>query len=85
MKTISSPSQTSRTPLAYGASELARRLEVSPRHVRRLNASARLPRPIFLGRSVRWFAAEIEEWLAAGGPDRKTWEAMKRPGRVGRR
>ena len=42
-----------------------------------MNAAGKLPKPIRLGRSVRWPVFEIEAWLAAGAPDRETWEAMK--------
>ena len=64
-------------PLAFSAAELARRLDVSLRHLRRLDSAAKLPKPIRLGRSVRWPVTEIESWLDAGAPDRQRWEAMK--------
>ena len=63
--------------LALSADGLAQMLGVSLRHVRRMDSSAKLPRPIRLGASVRWTVAEIEAWLAAGAPDRRTWQAMK--------
>ena len=63
--------------LALSAEELAERMGVSLRHVRRLDSSGQLPKPIRLGRSVRWPLSEVEAWLAAGAPDRATWEAMK--------
>ena len=64
-------------PLAFSAAELANRLGVSLRHMRRLDSAGKLPKPIRLGRSVRWPVAEIENWLDEGAPDRRTWEAMK--------
>ena len=64
-------------PLAFSAKELANRLGVSLRHIRRLDSAGKLPKPIRLGRSVRWPAVEIESWLDAGAPDRKLWQAMK--------
>lgn len=35
---------------------------------------ARIPKPIRIGGSVKWCVAEIEAWVAAGCPDRPTWE-----------
>lgn len=44
-------------------------------------ASGRIPAPCFrLGRSPRWRRAEIDAWMAAGGPPRDEWEAMRRHG-----
>ena len=63
--------------LALSAEGLARTLGVSLRHVRRLDAAGKLPRPVRLGASVRWPVAEIEAWLAGGAPDRRTWQTLK--------
>ena len=67
-----------RLRLALPAGELASLLGVSLRHIRRMDASGKLPRPVRLGHSVRWLAAEIEAWLVAGAPGRKTWQQMRR-------
>ena len=64
-------------PLAFSAQQLADRLGASLRHIRRLDSAGKIPRPIRLGRSVRWPVQEIKDWMDAGGPDRRTWEAMK--------
>ena len=64
-------------PAALSAETLAKILQVSIRHLRRLNATGRLPRPVRLGHSVRWLSTEIEAWLEAGAPDRKTFEAIQ--------
>lgn len=56
---------------------LAELLEVSVRHIWRLNAMGKLPGPVKLGKAVRWRATEIETWLDAGAPDRKMWSAMR--------
>ena len=64
-------------PLAYSAQHLAERLGVSLRHVRRMDAAGMLPKPIRLGRAVRWPAEDIHGWLKAGSPDRRKWEAIK--------
>lgn len=63
------------------AGDLARRLRLSIRMVRKLNSEGSLPNPIRLGRSIRWRASEVAEWIAAGCPDRKARE--KRPESVG--
>jgi len=63
------------------AEELARHLGVSKRHVSAMNSAGKLPAPIRFGRSVRWLADEIREWLAAGAPHRDRWETMKSGGR----
>lgn len=63
--------------LIVDAAELARLLQVSLRHVNALNSSGRLPRPIRLGRSVRWPREELVRWIAAGAPSRDAWETMK--------
>ena len=63
---------------ALDAATLATLLQISLRHLRRLDAAGKLPRPVKLGRAVRWPVSEIRTWLDAGCPDRETWEAMKR-------
>jgi len=71
------------SPLAFSATELADRLGVSLRHVRRMDAAQLLPKPIRLGRSVRWPVDEMGAWLKAGAPDRRRWEQLRE--RQGRR
>ena len=62
---------------ALAAGELAEKLGVSLRHIRRLDAIGKLPKPMRLGGAVRWLASEINEWLEAGAPSREEWEARK--------
>jgi excisionase family DNA binding protein len=59
------------------AAEMAEKLRISQRHLWALNSSGRLPRPIRLGRAVRWSMSEIEDWLTAGAPTREQWEKMR--------
>ena len=47
---------------------IAERLGCSTRHIRRLADSGAMPRPIHLGRLVRWRRADVDAWLAAGCP-----------------
>ena len=63
--------------LALSASEVAKLLGISTRHLWSLNSSGRLPRPIKLGVSTRWNASELRAWLDAGAPPRHQWEAMR--------
>lgn len=74
---------TEQSGLAVDAAELAKLLKVSLRHVNALNASGRLPKPIRLGRSVRWPRAELVTWIAAGAPSREVWEEMRKGGQHG--
>jgi len=62
------------------AATLAETLKCSRRHVERLNAAGRLPRPVRLGRAVRWLNSEIEDWLAFGCPNRLEYETLKKGG-----
>lgn len=62
---------------AVPALEVAALLAISPRHLWQLDKLGRVPRPIRLGRSVRWHRRELEAWLAAGGPPRDQWEVIK--------
>ncbi len=66
--------------LALPAGEVAKLLAISERHLWALNSSGRLPRPVRLGRAVRWSAEELRDWIAAGAPERTRWEAMRRGG-----
>ena len=64
--------------IAISVLRLARLLGVSVRHVRRMEAESLLgPHPIRLGRCVRYLVTEIEEWVAAGAPNRARWDCLK--------
>lgn len=67
--------------LAVDAKTLGAMLGLSLRTVRTLDASGKLPRPVKIGaRSIRWPVCEIEDWLAAGAPDRRVWESLRKAG-----
>ena len=68
-------------PLAVSAKQLARMLDLSLRTIRTMDAAGKLPRGIRFGRSVRWSCDELRDWLAAGCPDRPSWEAIRKNGR----
>jgi len=63
--------------MAVPASEVAKILGISVRHVWALLAQGRLPRPVRLGRSVRWNVEELRAWLAAGAPDAEMWQQSR--------
>lgn len=55
----------------------AKKLGVSPRHVRRLTDAGKCPPPLRLGRCLRWSAPVTDAWIADGCPN-----CRKRPGVV---
>jgi excisionase family DNA binding protein len=71
------PADPAGAPLVVGAKELAVLLRIGLRTVRTMDAAGRLPKPVRIGNSVRWSLEEIRAWLAAGAPDRETWEARR--------
>jgi predicted DNA-binding transcriptional regulator AlpA len=64
-------------PLLLSADDLAIELSVSARTISRLASAGKLPKPVRLGRSVRWRQEEIIFWLASGCADRQMLELMK--------
>ena len=62
------------------AQAVGKMLSLSKRQIFRLHSCGKIPTPIRIGGSVRWAETTIAEWLAAGAPDRKTFEAMKKAG-----
>jgi len=51
----------------------------SPRSIYRDDTAGRMPKPIKLGGSKKWRAAELLEWIDAGCPDRRKWEKTRKP------
>jgi len=64
----------------WDAKTFGQRLSLSKRQIFRLNSCGKIPAPIRIGGAVRWHSQECIDWLAAGAPDRKAWEAMKQSG-----
>ena len=62
------------------AKSLGSRLKLSKRQIFRLNSCAKIPAPIRIGGSVRWAESTIAEWLRAGAPDRRSFEAIQEAG-----
>ena len=69
--------------LVVRAKELAKLLSVSLVHIRRLDSAGKLPKPDRLGNCVSWRRGEIEEWLAAGSPNREKWQAIQTASKKG--
>lgn len=65
-------------PVALDAQGVALLLGFSRSFVRKLDRSARLPRPVRIGRRCVWSREEIERWFAAGAPCRVTWETLRK-------
>ncbi len=66
--------------LAVDAEALAKLLCLSVRSIRRLDSAGKLPKPLRIGSAVRWKLHGpdgIRAWLAAGCPDRRTWNARR--------
>jgi hypothetical protein len=67
--------------LTVDAKGLAELLGIGLRTVRALDAGGKLPRGLFLAARKVWRVAEVRAWLAAGAPDRQTWEEIRRTGK----
>jgi len=71
--------------------ELYRDIEVagvgkwSRRYVHTLNATGRIPKPIHVGRCLRWRASDIAKWFELGCPSRDVFEAALAGGKAGAR
>ena len=64
-------------PILLDAKGAAALLAVGKTHLYGLLASGRLPRPVRLGRAVRWRADELRAWTAAGCPSAERWELLQ--------
>ena len=62
-------------PILITADELAAKLALSKRTIYRLLSAGAMIKPIRLRGIVRWRTAEVEEWIAAGCPDCRTWQS----------
>ena len=55
-------------PPMLSADELAEWLKISKRTVWRLKSTGALPKPVKIGRSVRWQRTDVAVWLEKGCP-----------------
>jgi len=59
--------------------EAAKLLGVHPATWDRMVAAGKAPAPLrFSQRNVKWRIQELHDWIAAGCPDRLTWEALSK-------
>lgn len=49
--------------------ETAELCGISDEHVRRMTDRGAMPKPVRLGRSVRYVLGDLEKWIADGCPD----------------
>ncbi|HLN30748.1 MAG TPA: helix-turn-helix domain-containing protein [Gemmataceae bacterium] len=65
-------------PLLVPDTEAARMLGISRAHLHRLRAAGKWgPRPIRLGRALRFDREELLAWVKSGAPDARTWQAIR--------
>ena len=64
-------------PLLATARDLAAMLRLSLRTIRAMDRAGKLPKPLRIGRSIRWRYDELCDWIAAGAPCRQMWEARR--------
>ena len=65
-------------PLALSGEDAAGMLGISRGHFLKLHASDHLgPKPIRLGRCVRWLRDDLIAWLKADCPPRERWDQIK--------
>ena len=60
------PPDVAALPELLDAELVAKMLNCSSRHVRRLADAGRMPKPLRLGSLVRWSRRAIEQWIAEG-------------------
>ncbi|MEX0701307.1 MAG: helix-turn-helix domain-containing protein [Planctomycetales bacterium] len=58
------------------AKQFARMLSATTRTLRRWLDAGKLPRPVRIGRSLRWRLDEVREWIEAECPGLCEWERM---------
>ena len=67
-----------RERLLVSAKDAARLLDISRAQLWKLHSQGKIPMPVRLGtRAPRWRMDELRAWLAAGCPDRLTWQKMQ--------
>jgi predicted DNA-binding transcriptional regulator AlpA len=63
--------------LLLRAAEAARLCGTSVRTWRNWDIAGKIPQPVRVGRKIFWRPEELKAWIAAGCPDRLTWEAIR--------
>jgi predicted DNA-binding transcriptional regulator AlpA len=65
-------------PILLKADAAAALLGMSSKALRRADQAGKTPRPVRIGRNVRWRVDVLMAWVEADCPDRQTWEVMRR-------
>jgi predicted DNA-binding transcriptional regulator AlpA len=66
-------------PALMTAAELAAEMQITERTIRRLSLRGKIgPKPLQIGRAIRYRRDEVARWFACGCPDRDTWRGMTR-------
>jgi predicted DNA-binding transcriptional regulator AlpA len=73
----SSNTEVATDKLVLTTSEAAAIFQKSVRTWRSWDAAGKIPKPMRIGRATYWRPEELRAWVAAGCPDRETWEAMR--------
>ena len=63
--------------LLLKSKEVAKLLKVSDRTILTMHTSGEMPKPVRIGRAVRWGRAEIETWIEEGCPPAAEWKWPK--------
>ena len=75
---MSALEQVAVEPETLNRKQAARLLNVSLATLDRMHVGGRMPAALRLGACVRWTRTELVAWLAAGCPDRNSWERRRR-------
>ncbi|RIK77255.1 MAG: DNA-binding protein [Planctomycetota bacterium] len=59
------------------AEQAAAMCAVSLRTWRTWHSYGRVPRPVRIGRTLRWRRDELNAWIAAGCPKQREWDAAR--------
>ena len=63
--------------LVLTAAEAAAMFQKSLRTWRTWDAAGQIPKPLRIGHATYWRPEELKAWVAAGCPDRETWESLR--------
>lgn len=74
-------SGTDNADILLNVDEAATMCRMSRSMFYRLCAERKTPRKVKLGRLSRWRRQELRDWMQAGCPDQKRWEAMLKKGK----
>jgi excisionase family DNA binding protein len=72
------PTADTQTAILLTLKQLCTLLATTSATVTRLRAAGKLPQALRLGGQLRWNAAELRAWIAAGMPARAEWEARQK-------